>query len=247
MKILAFAFVFFISLAHAADTPRVINITTGQWPPYLDQSKRDQGCVAALIRDAFALHDIKVRFIFMPWQRAYEEGKKAAYAGSAYWYYSKRRALEYIYTQHAPTIETSRFYHHESLPLEFRSYQDLKPFKLLLNKGLTYPDELLAAIDKYQIQTLHNTYASKNVALILRDRADVMIMNERTAEAYMADLAPQDATQIVAQEVPAFIRKGYLLINKHQPQLAAVFDDGISTLWSDGDYVADYHQRCSWF
>ena len=76
MKIIAFAFAFFTTLAHATDQPRVINITTGQWPPYLDQSKRDQGCVAALIRDAFALHDIKVRFIFMPWQRAYEEGKR---------------------------------------------------------------------------------------------------------------------------------------------------------------------------
>ncbi|MEJ6474996.1 substrate-binding periplasmic protein [Pseudoalteromonas piscicida] len=222
-----------------------VNITTGQWPPYLDQAQQDQGCVAKVIRDVFALENIKVRFLFMPWERAYQEGMKEAYIGSAYWYYSEQRSQDYHYTEHPLTEETARFYHHKDLPFTYTSYADLKPFRLLLNHGLTYPDALLNAIKTLDIKTSYATYTSKNVALILRNRADIMIMDEKSALSYQQKLPPSDAELLVAQEVPAFIQKGYLLINKHHSEYVKVYNEGLSKLLSDPNYVQQYRARCS--
>ncbi|WP_462155242.1 substrate-binding periplasmic protein [Pseudoalteromonas piscicida] len=229
--------------ASALDTQ--VNITTGQWPPYLDQAKQDQGCVAAVIRDVFALSDIKVRFLFMPWERAYQEGMKAAYIGSAYWYYSEQRSKDYIYTQYPLTEETARFYHHRDLAFTYTSYADLKPFRLLLNQGLTYPPSLLEAIETLEIKTSYATYTSKNVALILRNRADIMIMDEKSAKSYQQELPAEEAELLAAQAIPAFIQKGYLLINKHHSEYVELYNEGLKKLWADEDYVAQYRARCS--
>ena len=129
-----------------------VHITTGQWPPYIDQSKEHQGCVASLIKDVFALYGIETRFVFMPWERAYQDGMKSEFIGSAYWYFSEQRSEDYIYTKHAITQEVSRFYHLKSLPLKYHTYTDLKPYTLLLNKGLTYPDDLLTSIKNHNIK-----------------------------------------------------------------------------------------------
>ncbi|MEK0160952.1 transporter substrate-binding domain-containing protein [Pseudoalteromonas piscicida] len=222
-----------------------VNITTGQWPPYLDQAKQDQGCVAAVIRDVFARSDIKVRFLFMPWERAYQEGMKAAYIGSAYWYYSEQRSKDYIYTQHPLTEETARFYHHRDLAFTYTSYADLKPFRLLLNQGLTYPPSLLEAIETFEIKTSYATYTSKNVALILRNRADIMIMDEKSAKSYQQELPAEEAELLAAQAIPAFIQKGYLLINKHHSEYVELYNEGLKKLWADEDYVVQYRARCS--
>ncbi|MDW7549623.1 substrate-binding periplasmic protein [Pseudoalteromonas peptidolytica] len=221
-----------------------VNITTGQWPPYLDQAQQDQGCVAKVIRDAFALSNIKVRFLFMPWERAYQEGMKASYIGSAYWYYSEQRSRDYHYTEYPLTEEIARFYHHKTLDFQFTSYADLKPHKLLLNRGLTYPKALLDAIDTYAIKTSYATYTSKNIALILRARADIMIMDEKSAKAYLKELPVDDAKLLVAQPEPAFVQHGYLLINKHHSEYLAPYNRGLKTLLSDMDYVARFKAHC---
>ncbi|MBQ4851688.1 ABC transporter substrate-binding protein [Pseudoalteromonas sp. MMG012] len=245
MRILFSIFLFISSNVHSEPYARQINITTGQWPPYIDQSKEDQGCVASLIRDAFALYDIKTRFVFMPWERAYKDGMKKEFIGSAYWYFSKQRSEDYIYTKHAITEEVSRFYHLSSLPLKLTRYSDLKPYTLLLNKGLTYPDELLEAISEHNIRTVESTYTDKNIPFLLRKRADIMIMNENTAQEYKRSLPVSKRSAITSQKKPAYIKRGFLLINKTHQQYAILFDQALNTLWSNKDYIKHYEQNCS--
>ncbi|WP_440055169.1 substrate-binding periplasmic protein [Pseudoalteromonas sp. T1lg65] len=240
------ALFFLLSLqALATQTPTQVFITTGQWPPYMDQTQQDQGCVAAVIRDAFALSDIEVRFIFMPWERAYQEGMKQDYIGSAYWYFSEQRSRDYIYTKQPLTEEVSRFYHLKDLPFNYTSHKDLKPYLLLLNKGLTYPEELIEAIEQLDLDVTYSPYTSKNIALILRRRADVTVLAENTAQSFMRALPKEEAEKITAQQTPAFIRKGYLLINKHGSDYAQVFDEGVSKLWGNAEYVEKHLARCA--
>ncbi|OHU85943.1 ABC transporter substrate-binding protein [Pseudoalteromonas amylolytica] len=232
------------SISSAQSLSKTLHISTGQWPPYMDQSRRDQGCVAKLIRDAFALSGYKVRFVFMPWERAYQEGMKQEFSGSAYWYFSEKRAQDYIYTRHPITQEVSRFYHLKNLDFTYQSYKDLSPHRLILNQGLTYPDELLQAIKNYDISTVNATYTSKNLAYLLRGRADIAILTEQTKAAYAQSLTEAQQQQITFQEKPAFIKQGYLLINKHNSFLVSVFDDGINQLWQEQNYYNEYVTNC---
>ncbi|BBN80109.1 ABC transporter substrate-binding protein [Pseudoalteromonas sp. A25] len=228
----------------ALSPPKTIYISTGQWPPYMDQGRRDQGCVAKLIRDAFALSNLKVRFVFMPWDRAYQEGQKKAFSGSAYWYFSEQRAQDYIYTKTPVTTEVSRFYHLTSLNLNYQTYKDLAPYRLVLNQGLTYPDELLEAIERHDISIVNATYTTKNLSFLLRERADVVILTEQTKTEYAKTLTQEQNKLITFQDKPAFVTQGYLLINKHSAQYVSIFDVGVKTLWQDRAYFDNYIKSC---
>ncbi|WP_234401322.1 substrate-binding periplasmic protein [Pseudoalteromonas sp. T1lg23B] len=231
-------------LCTAQSLSKTLHISTGQWPPYMDQSRRDQGCVAKLIRDAFALSDFKVRFVFMPWERAYQEGMKKEFAGSAYWYFSEKRAQDYIYTTPPITEEISRFYHLKTLNFVYQSYKDLAPHRLILNQGLTYPEELLQAVKDYEISIVNATYTTKNLSYLLRGRADIAILTEQTKASYAQSLTEAQQQQITYQEKPAFIKQGYLLINKHHHFLVSVFNNGVEQLWQDQNYYNDYITNC---
>ncbi|KAF7772453.1 polar amino acid transport system substrate-binding protein [Pseudoalteromonas citrea] len=235
----------FSTIVQSEPFTKRVHITTGQWPPYIDQSKEHQGCVASLIKDVFALYDIETRFVFMPWERAYQDGMKPEFIGSAYWYFSEQRSEDYIYTKHAITQEVSRFYHLKSLPLKYQTYMDLKPYILLLNKGLTYPESLHKAIEKHNIRTIEATYTDKNFPLIIRKRADVMIMDENTAKVYKQSLSASQKAALVTQKTPAYVKRGFLLINKQNKHYAELFNQGLYTLWKDEVYTRRYEQECS--
>nr|WP_275443033.1 transporter substrate-binding domain-containing protein [Pseudoalteromonas sp. OOF1S-7] len=234
--------VLFYSLASAAET---VHITTGQWPPYVDRHREDQGCTAELIRDAFALHGIRVRFIFMPWQRAYEEGKKPEFIGSAYWYFDEKRASEYLYTSQPITSEVSHFYHLDSIPFNFNSYADLKPYRLLINKGLTYPQMLWQAIKEHNIEIMEATYTTKNLQFLLRQRTDIVVLDEQTEREYAKALSNAELKRLVRQPKPAFINQGFLLINQHNSKYVELFDKSLQQLISNTSYLAHYQSSCS--
>ncbi|CAM4266074.1 transporter substrate-binding domain-containing protein [Pseudoalteromonas byunsanensis] len=239
-----FCFTLSASICTAQSLSKTLHISTGQWPPYMDQSRRDQGCVAKLIRDAFALSDLKVRFVFMPWERAYQEGMKKEFAGSAYWYFSEKRAQDYIYTKQPITEEVSRFYHLKSLDFVYESYKDLSPHRLILNQGLTYPEELLQAVKDYDVSVVNATYTTKNLPYLLRGRADIAILTEQTKASYAQSLTIAQQKQLTYQEKPAFIKQGYLLINKQNRFLVSVFDNGVEKLWRDKNYYNEYVANC---
>ncbi|CAH9064667.1 hypothetical protein PSECIP111854_03508 [Pseudoalteromonas sp. CIP111854] len=233
-----------INVCIAQSHSKTLYISTGQWPPYMDQTRRDQGCVAKLINDAFAISNLKVRFIFMPWDRAYHQGLKQEFSGTAYWYYSEKRALDYIYTKTPVTSEISRFYHLDDLDFNYQTYKDLSHHTLLLNQGLTYPKKLLNAIKKHDITVVNATYTSKNLSLLLKKRADITVLTEQTKTEFAKALSAEQNQRIVFQEKPAFVSQGYLLINRHSQKYASLFDYGVNTLWKDQTYYDNYVKNC---
>ena len=78
-----------IPLGPAAANQETIRITTGQWPPYLDENRPDGGFLAQIIREAFASQDIDVEFSFFPWSRALALVKSREYQASAVWSFRK--------------------------------------------------------------------------------------------------------------------------------------------------------------
>ena len=72
-----------------------------------------------------------------------------------------------------------------------------------------------------------------------------MIMNENTATEYQKLLSQKQRDQITFQPTPAFVKKGYLLINKQNQHYADLFNQGLETLLSNKVYRENYQKRCS--
>lgn len=227
----------------ALHQPR-FDITTGEWPPYLDSTAADQGCVARLIRDAFAASGISIHLVFMPWERAYLEGQKPPYIGTAYWYYSPERAKDYLYSKHPVTIENSYFYYLKAHPFEYKSLASLTKHTLVLTEGLTYPAPLVSAIKKFAIPVVESTYPDKNFPLMLAGRGDVTILTQDTAQRYLAQLSAAERANIIEYPEPAFTMAGYLLFNREQQALMAKYDTGLAKILANPEYYAQHQQRC---
>ncbi len=232
------------NLARAADQP-MLYITTGQWPPYLDKSRSDLGCTAKFIRDAFATQGYRVRFIFMPWERAYVEGQKDGFAASAYWLDKPERRRDYLYTKNPVTLEHYYFYSHARKPLAFKTFDDLKNYSLILNKGFTYPQPLMEAIEKHDIKVNWAVYATKNLKLLTVNRGDVTILADGPADTYLNSLSELQRSQIIKYPDPAYTQPSFLLVNKQHPEIAAIFDNGFLALAGQDDYLEQYQQKCS--
>ncbi|MFC3034334.1 substrate-binding periplasmic protein [Pseudoalteromonas fenneropenaei] len=235
---------FVLSLFTQTVAAQHIYITTGEWPPYMDSKAEDKGCVARLIRDASAVSGAQVHFVFMPWERAYFEGLKNEYIGSAYWYYSAERAEAYHYTRNPITMESSYYYYLKEQPPKLDDLNGLVGHTLILTKGLTYPVALLDLIETKHINVVESTYTSKNFPLLLAGRGNVTILTQDTAQNYLEQLSAAERARLVQHPEPAFTMAGYLLVNHHNLNYAALFDYGLSHILADPIYYTNYQTSC---
>lgn len=237
-------FALLCSLFSIASFAQHVNIATGHWPPFMDENDPDKGCVAKLLRDALRLENIDVRFEFMPWQRAYIEGQKPRYAGTAYWYFSEERANTYLYSKYPITYEVNLFYHLKDNPMTAKNFSDLEGKILVLTKGLTYPKNLLEIIAQKKISVIETTYTTQNLPLVLAKRGDVAILNTHTADAYLQTLSDEERNQVVAHTTPAFTMSGYMLFNHKNKDIAEKFDRAMELLFENSAYLEEYQKRC---
>ena len=70
LAVLSFSFSTF-----AEDT---INLTNGEWPPYLSEQLPENGFASAVVRESLNAVGMNVRYGYYPWKRAYLYAKNGA-------------------------------------------------------------------------------------------------------------------------------------------------------------------------
>ena len=68
-----------------ADSRPQLQISVGDWPPYLSSELKHDGVIAHLISDVFADEGYRVSFRFLPWPRAYADAAAGKFDASAVW------------------------------------------------------------------------------------------------------------------------------------------------------------------
>lgn len=112
-----------------------IEISTGEWPPFLSESLPYQGAVAHLIKDIFKESGIQVKFTFLPWGRAFHDTYNGKYAATAVWMYSEERTTNYNYSD-AVLSEKFVFFYKKDNHFEWHDFDDLRG--LIIGGGLSY-------------------------------------------------------------------------------------------------------------
>lgn len=125
----------------------VINITVGEWPPYISHKLKHNGVIAHIIESVFMEAGIKVRFQFMPWARAYEEAATGRFDGTAVWLLEDSRKKDFLYSD-ALVSEKFVFFHLKSFNFDWQNIQDLKTVVIGGNHKSTYGSEIDAALEK---------------------------------------------------------------------------------------------------
>jgi polar amino acid transport system substrate-binding protein len=121
--------------ATQASEQRVLNISVGDWPPYLSSEMKHSGVIAHLISDLFADEGYHVEFQFLPWPRAYASAAAGRFDASAIWMHKTEREADFLFS--APLLdEQFVFFHLKSLPFDWQRFDDLTG--MTLGGGLEY-------------------------------------------------------------------------------------------------------------
>lgn len=112
-----------------------LQISVGDWPPYLSSELKHNGVIAHLISDVFADEGYRVSFRFLPWSRAYADAAAGKFNASAVWMHKREREADFLFS--APLLdEQFVFFHLKSLPFDWQQFNDLSG--MTLGGGLEY-------------------------------------------------------------------------------------------------------------
>ncbi len=99
IPILCFSLSIMFSVQAMSNASKKLMVSTGEWPPYLSSQKENHGCVASMLKDAFAIKGYTLEFTFLPWKRAYLEAKQGHYDLTAYWFDSKQKRQDFLFSK----------------------------------------------------------------------------------------------------------------------------------------------------
>ncbi|WP_305966839.1 substrate-binding periplasmic protein [Marinobacter salsuginis] len=228
-----------IPLGPAAANQETIRITTGQWPPYLDENRPDGGFLSQIIREAFASQDIDVEFSFFPWSRALALVKSREYQASAVWSCTAERKREFLYS--APILPYQYvFYHRQKMPLDWDSLSDLRGMNVGLTQDYSYGDTLSGAIESGLVNADVTTSDIANFRKLLLERIDLFPMDPIVGEAMLAEqLGPEARESLEFHPRPLRSALYHLPFSREDPEagrLKRAFDRGLAKLRESGRY-----------
>ncbi|MGS0536346.1 substrate-binding periplasmic protein [Pseudoalteromonas sp. SaAl2] len=219
---------------------KTINISAGEWPPFLSESLPHQGAVAHLIRDIYAEAGMQVNFTFLPWGRAYHDTNNGKYDATAVWMHSKERENAYYYSD-AVLNERFVFFYQQKNHFDWQSIADLKG--LIIGGGLSY--SYGAAFDQaiengvFALSRVGTT--EQNFRRLAIGRIDVFAEEISVGYHTLNSQAPELIKDITHHSKPLLINTSFLLFpNKveQSEKLLQIFNLHLAQFKQDGRYQA---------
>lgn len=237
-RFLALVFVWTLVFSQALSAAQTVRITTGHWPPYLNEELPDDGFLAQIIRESFKNEGIEVAFSFLPWSRALAMVKTEYYQASAIWSCTESRSLEFLYS--APILPYQYvFYHRAEEDFDWKSLAELKGKNIGLTQDYSYGETLKEAIDSGLVDADVTTSDSANFKKLLIGRIDLFPMDPVVGEAMIRNQLGAQSVRLTFHPKP--LRKAFyhLLFDKDDPEadsLRHAFNRGLKTLRESGRY-----------
>lgn len=219
----------------AADT---ITLTIGDWQPYAAENAPYHGPVPRIVSEAFALEGIEVRFVFRPWNRAYQEAAKGNANGSAIWSTSPRdtdRNRRFYFTD-AIFEGESVFFHLKSRPFTWNGYAQLRGMTIGGNTGYEYAFER-----DPQIRVDKSAASDElNFQKLLAGRFPLFAENLDVGLYVMRHALPPDQAALITWDARPYNRPRYFVMlskmDPASPRYVQAFNRGLQKLKDSGRY-----------
>jgi polar amino acid transport system substrate-binding protein len=128
------------SSAGQARAQAIVTLTNGEWLPYMSEHASHQGAVSRIVREAFALEGVQVKYVFRPWKRALVEAERGEVNGSIIWSTGATGSeRERLFLFSDVVIEGSTvFFHLKNVAFDWNTYADLEHVSIGGTAGYEY-------------------------------------------------------------------------------------------------------------
>lgn len=225
---ITFVLATFIGAAHADDLEKNkqlinIQISAGEWPPFLSESLPNKGIIANLISEVFHDAGYQVEFNFLPWVRAYQVTAQGEYSATSIWMYKKDRTEDFLYSD--PVLnEKFVFFHLRDTPFDWSSMNDLSGKLIGGVLGYSYGPEFDKALEEGVFKQIRLPTVEQNLRMLAAGRTDIYAEEMSVANYTLLNSAPELTDLITYHPKPILENQSFLLFPKQDPNSQALLD-----------------------
>jgi polar amino acid transport system substrate-binding protein len=217
----------------------IIQITTGEYPPWSSSHLKHEGLVNHVITEAFEREGYRATFVYFPWKRAYTAALKGdPFFVTSFWFQSEERAKHFYYSDPV-MVEKTVFFHLKSKPIKkWSSLDDLKGYRIGATRGYTYTKEFWEAHQSGRLNIEMANSDELNFKKLLKERIDFFPTGLAAGLGILEEqFTPAMKKRVTYHPKPLLLGTGHLLVNKKHKdskRIVQALNRGLSKLRQEG-------------
>lgn len=229
----------FFSLLGQTNQQKTVQITVGEWPPFISQSQQHNGFIADLINDVFEASGYQAIFTFYPWNRAYKTAAIGRADATAVWMHKTEREQDFYYS--APVLkEEFVFFHLQGTAFDWHSIADLTSYKLGGLLGSSYGEAFDKALKSNLVEAEFVPNTKLNFLNLLAGRVDAFPLEKSVGLASVRELLSlEQQAKIRFHSKRLLQNNSFLLLPKTLPnslEILSNFNNKLAEFREDGRY-----------
>ena len=224
--------------------PRELQISVGDWPPYLSTDQRHNGVMAHIISDLFAAEGYRVNFRFLPWPRAYSEAAAGKFDATGVWMHKGEREADFLFSE--PLLnEQFVFFHLKSMPFDWQRFDDLTGMTLGGGLEYSYGPAFDAFLARGKVRMERVSSDQQNFEKLLKER--IVLYPQELNVGYAAlrsQFTPAERARITHHPKPLLVNQSYLMLPRRlagSEALVQRFNQRLREFRSSGRYDRYFH------
>lgn len=221
-----------------------VNLTSGEWGPYLSEKLPQGGLAALIVTRAFAQVDVDVHYGYFPWKRSYKYAKDGrdpngnTWHGTVIWVYTEERARDFLFT--APVIlDDEVLFSLKEKPVKWKTIRDLKGTTIGGTLHTVYP-----VFEEAEMNNILTLYRALNYDMLfkrlLKHRIDAVPQVSRVGMYYLHTTLTEDERKLITHSPTVIQRREYrIMISRNAnraERIVDLFNTGLQMLKNSGEY-----------
>ncbi len=217
--------------------PQILKVATGEYLPTIGENLKHGGYATHMLTLAFENQGIKLDIKYLPWKRAIIMTQGGQYDLTFWWFWTEEKQQKFYYGDALLESDTY-FFHLKSKQFDWKTYDDLKPYKVGLTRGYSYTKELRDMVKTGGIEGEEVTSDLQNFKKLLLERIDIFPMTKREGLYLICKIFPPEQTARITFHPKILVSSnGHTIFPKSQKnskKLMELYNEGLKTITEQG-------------
>ncbi|MCG8616896.1 MAG: transporter substrate-binding domain-containing protein [Desulfobacterales bacterium] len=213
---------------------QTITLAVGEWAPYTSKTDESARLAQNLVTKIFAQAGIEVKYVYVPWKRAYNLTKDGKYDGTFPWYRNDERIKDFRFPKEPLIKEAYVFFHLKNSQFEWDTLDDLKTYKIGVMSG-EFSEKLLSD-HGVRIESISDGNA--NFKKILSNRIEAYTTSKLVGYHAIQNMFPPEKVSMFTNH-PKPLKEGemFIMFSKSvDPGVIKASDEVLTELKASGKY-----------
>jgi len=210
-----------------------LTIAVDNYPPYYGKDLVYGGFMTKVVVEALKRAGYEAEIKFVPWKRAVEGAKAGRYHGIYTLWHREERKEWFVYSAPIPPASEIGFYKRKDKDISFKTFQDLKPYKVGVGRGYATPP----GFDEASLKTSLAKDDEENLRKLHKGRIDLALTDKLVAQ-YVIDTKIPNAVSDLEWLPPALhVETNHFAFSRKTNDFAtklADFNRGLAEIEADG-------------